>query len=273
MYKKIKIIRYKLREKTQQYFDAEKDFESIDNYEESIKKYIYSDIKLSDFTQPLEKAFQCRLQMLISSAVLRSILLKIGIVSALNNNNFPSYYASLKSFLEVPAILGYVFYLLHTESDYLILLDKLKSLNIGNKTSGSFTHPDNVEAINVLTMLEKAGKVITEIDLLEKNLTKEEIKKIKSQENLLLTLYKDICNFGHVNFNAHLSVGKLNKDHIWSAKKDAVGYKEELYGFYMPGFTIGISTIQLFCSMITRDSKVNDFNLLSSLNYYPKELI
>ncbi|PJE68790.1 hypothetical protein COU94_00250, partial [Candidatus Shapirobacteria bacterium CG10_big_fil_rev_8_21_14_0_10_38_8] len=75
---------------------GEKDFDIIDSYQDSIKKYIYNDI---DIMQSIEEPtfFQSRTQIIISSNLLRSLYLKEGIVTALNENNLPSLYANLKS--------------------------------------------------------------------------------------------------------------------------------------------------------------------------------
>lgn len=219
---------------------------------------------MTDNTESIEKAFQSRLQILLSSTLLRSLLLKDGLVIALNNNNFPTYYATLKSFFEVPALLGYLVHLIYNNNDLKEIILRMKKLQLGTKEAGSFSIGKE-EAINILTMLKKLDKVFKGIKADGK--CEEERKKILEKEDILTSAYKDICNFSHINWNAHLSVGILNKN-IWKAKKDAVGYKEELYGFYMHNFIIGIVAIELCSSLLFRNKKVNNFNLLKNQLYF-----
>lgn len=265
MYQGLKINRYKLRENAKDLFKIEEDFDIIDNYKESIEKYIYTDIKMTDFRDSIEKAFQSRLQILLSSVLLRSLLLKEGLVLALNNNNFPTYYAVLKSFLEVPALLGYLVYLIYNNQDLNKIILAMKKLQLGTREAGSLS-VGKEEALNILTMFEKLDSVLKGIAADGKDT--EEREKILKGEDILTSTYKDICNFGHINWSAHLSVGILNKESIWEAKKNALGYKEELYGFYMPAFTIGISMVKICCSVLARNQKVNNFNLLSNKHYF-----
>lgn len=264
MYKKIKLKKFKLIGSAKD-INSKIDFKEIDNYENSISKYIYSNIEYTDYTEPIEKALQSRLQALMSSILLRSILLKQGIVSALNDNNFPAYYAVLKSFLEVPAMLGYICSILSDDNETREILKKMEPLILGNRDAGTLP-VGNVKALNVLTMFEKAGEEIKKIGLSDSNLTDEQRENIKKEENVLLTDYSYVSNFGHINYNAHLSVGMLYGN-IWKAKRDAKGYKGELYSFYMPAFMVGIRTIKLFCFLILKNQRVNDFNLLNNKNY------
>ncbi len=264
MYKDYKIQRFELRDNIKDTFNSKEDFDCIDSFKNEIARYIYTDIKMTDWKEPIEKAFQSRLQILVSSVLLRALLLKDGLVLSLNNNNFPTYYATLKSFLEVPALLGYVVNLIYSENDYKKIIPKINQLSLGNKEAGSFS-VGTVEAINVLTLCEKMDKVFKNTATHGEN--EEEREKILNDENILTTVYKDVCNFGHINHNAHLSVGILDREWVWRGKRNVTGYKEELYGFYMHGFTIAIGMIQVCCSMIVRNPKVKSFNLLESRLY------
>jgi len=116
-------------------------------------------------------------------------------------------------------------------------------------------------------MFEKLDRVFKDVACDGKS--KEECEKIKSDENILTSTYADVCNFGHTNFNANLSVGILHDD-TWRAKKDSTGYKEELWAFYMTGFSIGMGVIQMLCSLISRDKKVENFDLMKSPHYFEK---
>lgn len=253
LYKDIKIKKFELSDGKGK-FNVVEDFDKIDSYQNNIKKYIYTGIKLSDYTESKEKAFQSRLQLLMSAVLCRSLLLKNGIAESLNCNNFPSYYAILKSFLEVQALLGYVWYVVNKEKDFDKIILEINKLKLGNRKAGSYK-VGNVEAVNVLTMFDRCGEVLRFL----------EIKDGKSI-NLLREEYENICNFGHINFDAHLCVVKLEtkKGNIYNLKADADGYKKGLYSFYMPAFVGAINRIEFICSLIVKNKKVDNFNLLKS---------
>lgn len=265
MYKDIKIERYGLLENISDKVDTKSDFDLIDNYKGALQEFIFTDIKLIDSKEPIEKAFQSRLCIFISEFLLRSLMLKEGMVFALNTNNFPSYYATLKSFLEISAALGYVAEIIYKNDKYEEIISRINTLIMGNRKSGSF-YVGNTEAVNVLTMFKKLDKVIKSIACEGKS--KKECEEIEKIGAILSTIYADVCNFAHPNFNAHLSIGILRKDNIWSAKKNADGYKRELWSFYMPGFITGIEIIVMLCGLISRNSKVNNFNLITSKQYF-----
>lgn len=250
-YKNKKINRFDLHPNSGITLEHQKrDFDEINSYFDDIKQYIYTDILMTDHTQPIEMAFKSRLQILISSILNRSLLLKDGAVQALNDNNLPTYYAILKCFIEIAGMLGYIAHLVYSNNDYNKILEKMHQLSLGNKDSGMF-YTGKVKAINVMTMLEKADKMFLS------GTTKEERALAP---NLLVDSYSDVCNFGHPNWNAHLSSGILHhKTMRWEAKIDSTGYKTELYAFYMPAFSLSIGTIKLFCSIINKCPKVNNF--------------
>lgn len=262
MYKNILIERYELYPTVAKDFDVNTDFDIIDKYKQDISPYVFNAVKMTDYTEGLEKAFQSRLQIVLSSVLLRSMLLKDASVRALNDNNIPGFYSLVKSFLEVPALLGYIVYLIYNSNDYeKEILPSLVKLSLGMKSAGSFS-VGSTEAFNILTMFKKLDKVIKGIGADGK--TTQEKKQIFDGENIMTSFYSDVCNYGHINWAAHLSVGILDKDGIWNAKSSLVGYKTELYGFYMPPFVVGIETIKMLCSMIMRNGKVNNFKLLEN---------
>jgi len=242
-------------------FHLEEDFTLIDGYKDSVCGYIYSNVFLTDHTEPIEKAFQSRLQVVMSSTLLRSLMLKEGAVVSLNGNNFPAYYASLKSLMETAAVLGYIAELIYRSNNLQEIIPFINALFLGNREAGPFS-AGSVPAINVLTMFSKLDRVIAGIAT--EGHTPEKIAEMTSNEKIMTDLYADICNFGHPNMNANLSIGTLGRDNIWRAKRNTDGYKRELYGFYMPGFTIALSTNQILCGLIARNPKVNNFNLLSN---------
>ena len=269
MYKNIKIDRFELYEKVKKDIDSETEFKNIDDFKDSIKQYIFTDINLTDHTKPIEYAFQSRLQLLESETLLRGLMLKEGMVESLNNNNFPSYYAILKSFLEIPAVLGYITHLIYNKDKFEEIIPEINILHLGNREAGSFP-TGSVKAKNVLTMFEKLDEVFKSLACADK--TKEECMEIRKSENILTSTYADVCNYGHANFNANLSIGILTDDG-WKARNSSKGYKEELWAFYMPGFSVGMNTIKIMCSLIGRNEKVQNFNLMGSQPYFKEERV
>ena len=265
IYHDTSINRYTLLPSAGHGFHLEEDFALIDGYKDSVCGYIYSNVFLTDYTEPQEKAFQSRLQIVMSTTLLRSLMLKEGAVVSLNENNFPAYYASLKSLMETAAVLGYIAELIYRSNDLQEIIPLINTLFLGNREAGPFS-AGSVSATNVLTMFAKLDRVIEGIAT--EGHTPEENAEMTGNEKMMTDLYADICNFGHPNMNANLSIGILGTDNVWRAKRNTDGYKRELYGFYMPGLTIALSTIQMLCGLIARNPKVNSFNLLANELYF-----
>ena len=114
-------------------------------------------------------------------------------------------------------------------------------------------------------MFSKLDRVLK--DVLSHGKSESEKAEIKRKEDIMTLAYKDVCNFAHINYNAHLSVGMLKGD-TWTVKLGVGGYKSELYAFYMPAFIWAIEIMPLLCGIICRNSKVNNYNLLSSEPYF-----
>lgn len=241
---------------------VKEDFDVIDEYKNKILKYLYTNIRIGTETD-FKVFIQSRIQAFLSQSLLRSLFLKDEIVHSLNSNNFPAFYAITKSFLEISAQLGYLTYILYENKSDEEIREALNKLMFSHK--GGLSEIKGAEPISVMTMFDKLDIV------LQKSAVSEiedpgEIKRIKG-EKPMRTIYEDICNFGHPNFMAHLSVGKINKEGYWVAKdpKKLESYKYELYaGFYMHHFTTAIGTIFIAASMIDRHPKVNSFKKLNS---------
>lgn len=262
MYKDIKIERFLLHSNVKKRFDSVKDFNSIDCFKEKINPFIFTDISIRQGIGHMEEAFQARLQVLMSSVLLRALILKEGMVVSLNNNNFPTYYAALKSFFEVPALLGYLTEQITKNDDYKKLIEMLKRLTLGSCNAGSL-RIGNINSVRVPDMFESLDRVYKRMSMIDG----EENAGVQKNENIFHTLYGDICNYGHINWNAHLSVG-LQLDGTWRAHKKVDLYKRELYDFYMPGFTLGVEAIEIMCGLITRNPKVNNFSKLENPRYF-----
>jgi hypothetical protein len=265
MYEDIKIERYEIGAEIGEGLNSQDIFDSIDDFKTNIENYIYSNIEISESSDSVHKAFQSRLQALQSMTLLRGLMLKEGIVVALNNNNFPSYYAILKSFLEVPAVLGYIAHLIYNSDDYKNeIIPKINKLTLGNRDAGHYPTGD-VDAVNVLTMFDKLDEVYKEIISIHFS---EKYKKIKDHEGILRAVYSDVCNYGHPNFNAHLSVGAMSSEGIWEGKKDLSSYKKEPWSFYGNGFIIGLGVIEIVCKLIERNDGVQEFDMLDNPKYF-----
>lgn len=223
------------------------DFDKIDGLFDSVMAYIFTEIWMSDHTESLEVAFRSRLKILMSNHLFRVLLLKDGIVHSLNNANFPTYYAALKSFMEVTAVFGYLSDKISRSNDLEELIQVILKIHLGNRDSGVFPR-GHVDSINVMTMLSASDRKFTEC-----------VEDV-SIENPLTDCYSDVCNFGHPNFNAHLSTGRLVPDtSVWSMRDDNETYKLNLYDYYMHGFTISTAALELFVRQIFNDQKVNGF--------------
>lgn len=263
MYRDTKIERFDLHPDHAKAFNTQEDFDVIDGLKESLRPYVFTDISIRHSPGiPIETAFQARLQMLMSAVLLRALMLKEGLVAALNQSNLPAYYAGLKSFFEVPALLGYVAELIVETDDYLKIIESMKSLTLGSGKAGGLRIGD-IDAVRIREMFEALDRVYKEMSV-GAGEDKEEVKK---RENIFHALYGDACNYGHINWNAHLSVG-LQLDGVWRAHKDIDEYKKQLYAFYMPGFTLGIAGIKMMCSFISRNPKVSNFSRMNSPKYF-----
>ena len=241
---------------------VQEDFDMIDNFKNNICKYLYTKIKIGTETDR-DTFTQSRVQMFLSQTLLRSLFIKDEIVRALNANNFPAFYALAKSFLEIPAQLGYLTFILYENKSDKELIEVLNKLVFGHK--GGLTKKMGVAPVNVMDMFDKLDIVLQKIALSEASGSKQ-IDKIKTEQPMR-TIYEDVCNFGHPNFAAHLSVGGINKEGYWTAKdpKKLESYKYELYGgFYMHHFTTAIGTVLITASMIVRHKKVDNFSKLKN---------
>jgi hypothetical protein len=167
--------------------------------------------------------------------------------------------------METVAVLGYVCELIYRSDNLEEIIPVINQIALGNRPSGMIP-TGSVQSINVMTMFDKLDRVIADISSVDH--TPEESEALRGREKIMTDLYSDICNFGHPNMNANLSIGILGRDNTWRAKRNVDGYKRELYAFYMPGFTIAISTIQMLCARITRNPKVSQFGLLANELYF-----
>lgn len=264
MYLDTKIDRYQPSFGGQDHSDLKDDFDLIDGFKNAVKPYIFDDISIRyNSNISMKEAFQARLQMLMSSALLRSLMLKEGLVVALNTSNFPSYHACLKSFFEVPALLGYVATQIEENDDCCKIIELMKPLSLGSGPAGSLKI-GNIKSIGVRTMFEALDRIYKKIRI--KN--GANAASVEKDENMFHSLYGDVCNHGHINWNAHWSVGLLI-DGVWSTNKITTkDYKHQFYPSYSAGFICGIKAISIMCDYIFRDSKVDHFSELNNPKYF-----
>ena len=251
MIKNTKIIRFNK--------DGEKDFDIIDSYQDSVKKYIYNNI---DVMQSIDEPtfFQSRIQLSLSSILLRSLYLKEGIVIALNENNLVSLYANLKSFLEIPAILVYILYAIGRNISNEEMREVFTDFTLGNKEAGALSLGSR-KAVNVITMFEKLKLVLPQEE--------SEIGGKKESTNvgqIAFDFYQDICNYGHPNYNAHFGiVGNFDKNGVWRILE---GKKEDFWNGYKPHLLTAIETIIFLCQKIVKHPKANNFTNLKNKLYF-----
>jgi hypothetical protein len=259
MIKNTKIIRFNINEKIEPPDEVKKDFDIIDGYEDSIKKYIYDNISVM---QSIDEAafFQSRVQLSLSSILLRSLYLKEGIVVALNENNLASMYSNLKSFLEIPAMLGYVLYSLGRNISNEETLEIFTDLTMGNKEAGVLSSGSR-RAVNVITMFEKS-----ELVLPKKELEAEGKKNLINVGQIIFDFYQDICNYGHPNYNAHFGiVGNFDKNGVWRIQE---GKREEVWGGFKPHLLTAIETIKFLCEKIVNHHRASNFTDLKNKLYF-----
>lgn len=259
MIKNTKIIHFNINKKIESADRVTVDFDIIDGYKDSIKKYIYDNI---DIMQSIDEPafFQSRIQLSLSSNLLRSLYLKEGIVIALNENNLVSLYSNLKSFLEIPAVLGYVLYTLGRDISNEEMFEIFTNLTMGNKKAGAFSLGSR-KAINIITMFEKL-----ELVLPKKELETEGNKNLIDAGKIMFDFYKDICNYGHPNYSAHFGiVGNFDKNGVWRILE---GKKEVFWGYHKSHFLAAIETTIFLCEKIVNHSKASNFINLKNKLYF-----
>jgi hypothetical protein len=247
--------------KTNDKYDVSGAFDRVDRYKSDVKKYIWTEINMNTHALGEPPFIQSRVQIFLSSILLRSIFLRDGIVSALNEDNLSALFAVLKSFLEIPAILAYILDLLDSGATDEELLEKFVNLSMGNKEAGEMSLGSR-RAVNVLTMFEKLDRILGKIE------TSKDVEAMP--EKILSNFYKDICNSGHPNYNAHLPIGFFEEPGIWKAfnVSEFNVQKVEFWGGYMPHFQTAILFIPYLCDKIINHSKINNFSDIKNKLYF-----
>ncbi len=181
--------------------------DAVENYIESIKGCIYTDINMDyDISNPIQ--VHAWIQKLLSVNVLRSFYIRNSFVDAFNSKNPVGIFLALKAWFEVAGVLASILDLLEEKSSDDILREKLKPYALGNRGKGSF-RVGEIDAKNVITMLEKADKYI-------ENMGKG-LKKVEKEGKFFIDYYDIASNPTHPSFEAYEMFGELMDSGVWKA--------------------------------------------------------
>lgn len=210
-------------------------FKSLDSYFDLVCEYVYTDINLNySQTDPLRA--HAWVQRIISEGLLRSLYIRNGLVDAINSRNTAVMYLNLKALLEIVGLFASILNILETTSSKEDLVNRLEGYALGNKGNGEFRIGE-VEAINVITMLNNGNKYINKI-------SKQKLKTF-------FTDYYDVAsNPTHPSFDAHTMFGFLESS-LWKAKnakqiRDLIIEELPRYG----GLLMSPRFIQMICEDI-----------------------
>ena len=237
-------------------------FNRIDDYSSSIKNYIYTDIDILSAEMFSQEFFQARTQISLSSILMRSIYLNEAAIVQLNTNNLVWLFAVLKSFLEVPASLGYLLYILNKNISNKERLDLFAQLHLGNRWKWELAVWD-LEIKNVMTMFDK---------------TEQELDKIfpewwigsKSMGKIIREFYELICNCSHPNYNAHAFIWTIEDEWKYNLFENSnfENSKAEEFNWYKPAWNTSILTIELISNLIVNHPTIKNFSKIKSRKYF-----
>lgn len=235
---------------------------TVDKYFDEVKKYIYHNIEITDYTKGNRAALQSRVQMVVSQVLLRSLMLKNGAVENLNKNNFPAYHAILKSFMETFALMGYLAYTLKFGKNFDEKIETVIKLGFGNK--GMQSEHEKLDPVGVKEMFLKTDKFIKQTRMSNPKLNKKGKKQIETSVNMLTQSYIYMNDFSHANYSAHWSVGLMDvKTGIWKLK-DGKSYKKSLWPIYLPDLVSGINLMPLLCESIEKNKDIQEYDSIEN---------
>ena len=161
----------------------------------------------------------------------------------------------LKAWFEINGVLASILDLIEKNLSPKELDEKLKPFALGNKGKSKV---GQIEATNVLTMIEKADKYMTKI-----------IKENNSPTETFFSYFYDIAsNPSHPSFDAQEMVGSLMDEGVWTAKspeeiKNSITIDIDNYG----GLLMSPLFIKNICENIFTIEKDN-FAKLKSKKYF-----
>ena len=242
----------------------EKTFDDLDSYINLVDEFIFTDIKLL-YDEGDERINLSRVQQIVSSALLRSLYLRNGIVDSINSRNMVSIFTNLKSFIEVPAFLAFLYSKLESKISGKEFLNVLVKIAMGNRGNGEL-RVGNLDSPNILTMFEKLDK---HIKTMKKNTNNK--NTITPFGSVMEDFYGVVCNVAHPNCDAHDVIGFFDTEKgLWQGLEPSV-IKERMiteFNWYSPSLNMTITTIKYFSDFITSHHKINNFEKLNSPYYF-----
>ena len=242
----------------------EKTFDDLDNYMNLVDKFIFTDIKLL-YDEGDERINLSRVQQIISGALLRSLYLRNGIVDSINSRNMVSIFTNLKSFMEVPALLAFLYSKIESKISEKDFLDELRKIAMGNKGDVEL-RINNISVPNILTMFEKLDNYI-------KKMSEDDSNKNTATPfgSVMKYFYGIVCNVAHPNYDAHDVVGLLNyeKDQ-WQGLEPSI-IKDRViteFNWYSPSLNMTVTMIKYLSNSITDHQRINNFEKLNSSYYF-----
>jgi len=236
-------------------------FKAIENYLDSVGKYIYTDIN-HDYSPSDSNHIHSYIQKIMSANVLRSLYLRNTFVDEFNNRNMIGLFLPLKAWFEIVGVLASILDLLEQNLSTENLFNKLQPYVLGNRGEGSF-RVGKIEAINVLTMIKKAD------NYLEKMLKKGPRDSTNRDANNFFTdFYNMASNPSHPSYDSYELVGFLHDDGVWKAKKPDEIKKmitEDVDGY--GGLLMSPLFIENICEKIFK-IEIEYFNKLGSQKYF-----
>ena len=234
----------------------------LEKYKDKIKPYIFTDIIIAR-PRADERFIASETQHILSRTLLRSLYIRNGIVDAINSRNMVSMFANLKSFMEIPALLMYLYSLIDTNITPEELSEKFLNIIFGNKGDNQLRVGER-DAVNIMTMFEKLDKYMEKIS--EKN----KGKKDKQITTVMSDFYSLVCNASHPNYDAHDIIGKIDKEKsLWQGLSPKE-FKERMIThapWYTPPLHMTIVMIEHTCQLISSHDKINNFEKLNNPKY------
>lgn len=235
--------------------------DSLDNYIKNVRPYIYTNIDFSH-SEDQEFVIVSRIQQNLSNLLFRSIFLKDGIVTAFNHRNLVSLFVNLKLFMEIPAVLAYIYYLIEGESSYDDTLRALSNLAMGNKGEGTL-RLGTANQVNILTMFGKLENFFSEVSNLSNSSTP--LMKVMSD------FYELVSNASHPNYDAHDITSTYDvKLGIWRGL--AIDeFRSKIVtdlDWYSPPLIMTITCIEVLAQVIAGHPKIKNFSSLDNPLYF-----
>lgn len=239
-------------------------FDSLENYKSLVKEFIFTNILLA-FDEGDERVNLARVQHILSSALLRSLYLRNGMVEAINSGNMVSLFANLKSFIEIPAFLAHLYSLLDKNKSESELLDELVKIAMGNRGSSKL-RVGYTEITNVKTMFEKLDKLINKWAQESGNTNPK-----ASSDKIMSSFYDVVCNASHPNYDAHDVIGTFDVEkQLWRGFESQEVKKRILseFNWYSPPLNVAISVIEHLSRSIMKHPKIKSFEKLNNPLYF-----